>query len=190
MKKNVVLESERLTLRQWKESDIPVFVELNSDSEVMRYFPETRSEQQSREMVSIVSAGIDSVGWGFWAAELKESHEFIGFVGLNSVPATLPFSPCIEVGWRLHKQYWGRGYATEGGNISLAYAFEQLELEEVVSFTTESNYQSRRVMERLAMENSGQNFKYPHLPAEHPLSEHVLYRISKSQWLQQQRRCH
>ncbi len=182
MKKRKTLESDRIILRQWKDSDIPVFAELNADSEVMRYFPETRTEQQTRDMVSVVSAGINKTGWGFWAAELKKSGEFIGFVGLNAAPADLPFSPCVEVGWRLHRKYWGNGYATEAGKISLAYAFEQLELNEVVSFTTQSNVKSRRVMERLGMKNTGRNFKYPDVPADHPLSEHVLYSISNTQW--------
>jgi len=176
------LESERVLLRQWVKSDISSFIALNSDPHVTRYFPRTFSEQESKGFVAVMSSMIDEHGWGFWAAELKSSKEFIGFVGLNSPRPIMPFSPCIEVGWRLLKQHWGNGYATEAGKLSLAYAFDHLEVNEVVSFTTESNFKSRKVMERLGMENTGNNFKYPDLPIEHPLSEHVLYKISRAQW--------
>ena len=176
------LESERVRLRQWVESDVSGFIRLNSDPDVMQYFPKTLTEKESEEFVSVMSSIIDKQGWGFWAAELKPSQEFIGFVGLNSPRTIFPFSPCVEVGWRLHKEYWGNGYATEAGRISLAYAFDILKIDEVVSFTTESNSKSRKVMERLGMENTNENFKYPDLPNEHSLSEHVLYRITEAQW--------
>jgi RimJ/RimL family protein N-acetyltransferase len=182
MEASLDLESERVLLRQWVESDVPSFVQLNSDPKVMQYFPQALTEQESRGFVSVMSSVIDENGWGFWAAELKSSGDFIGFVGLNIPRTILPFSPCVEVGWRLHKEYWGNGYATEGGRVSLAYAFECMKIDEVVSFTTKSNYKSRKVMERLGMENTGENFKYPDIPNEHPLSEHVLYKISKAQW--------
>ena len=176
------LESERLLLRQWTESDIPGFIRLNSDPEIMRYFPRTLTSAESTEFISIMSSIIAEKGWGFWAVESKFTNEFIGFVGLNSPRTILPFSPCVEVGWRLHKECWGRGYATEAGKVSLAYAFSQLALDEVVSFTTKSNAKSRQVMERLGMSNTGKNFRYPDLPTDHPLSEHVLYKITKKQW--------
>ena len=176
------LESDRLLLRQWTESDVSSFVKLNSDPQVMQYFPKILTEKESAEFISIMSAIIQEKGWGFWVLELKSANKFIGFVGLNTPRTILPFSPCVEVGWRLHKEYWGNGYATEAGKLSLAYVFNRLALEEVVSFTTKSNAKSRKVMERLGMTNTGNNFRYPDLPSEHPLSEHVLYKITKKEW--------
>lgn len=176
------LETARLVLRQWKKSDFPDFALLNSDPEVMEYFPNTLSKSESDSMAERCKSLISERGWGFWVAELKENSRFLGFVGLHQPKDTLPFSPCVEIGWRLSKQYWGKGYATEAANRSLLYAFEDLQFDEVVSFTPDSNSRSRAVMERLGMVNSGQNFKHPDIPKNHPLSLHVLYKITNTEW--------
>ena len=178
------LETDRLMLRQWIETDFEGFCEMNADPEVMRYFPSTLNESECNDFISKMSSLIRERGWGFWAVEIKANKEVIGFVGLNSPRTQLPFSPCVEVGWRLHKKYWGFGYATEAGKKSLEYGFSQLDLNEIVAFTTETNANSRKVMERLGMRNTGENFHFPDLPPEHPLSEHVLYKITKSDWLE------
>ena len=176
------LETDRLILRQWCDRDFNGFCEMNADPEVMRYFPKTLTESECREFMSKMSSLIREQGWGFWAVEIKASKEVIGFVGLNSPRTKLPFTPCVEVGWRLHKRYWGYGYATEAGKKSLEYGFTHLNLEEIVAFTTESNINSRKVMDRLGMKNTGENFRFPELPLNHPLSEHVLYKVTKSEW--------
>ncbi|MDQ2075900.1 GNAT family N-acetyltransferase [Marinimicrobium sp. ABcell2] len=175
------LETDRLCLRQWRDDDLRVFAELNSDPVVMEYFPKCLERAESDSLADTCKQLITDRGWSFWAASLKESGAFIGFVGLHD-PAYLPFSPCVEVGWRLHKNYWGQGYATEAANASLRFAFEELHLDEVVSFTTVRNQRSRSVMERLGMTNTGNNFNHPKIEPDHPLSEHVLYKITKSDW--------
>ena len=177
-----MLTTERLALRQWQTSDLPVFAELNADPEVMEYFPKCLTKKESDALADRCQNYIASRGWSFWAVEEKSSEVFIGFVGLHN-PPDMPFSPCIEIGWRLHKKFWGKGYATEAAHESLAYAFETLNTDEVVSFTTLSNQRSRAVMERLGFQNSGQNFFHPSIDRNHPLSEHVLYRLKKSEWL-------
>ena len=176
------LETDRLILRQWSESDFLTFFEMNSDPEVMRYFPNTLTESECHDFMSKMSSLIEEQGWGFWAAETKANKELIGFVGLNSPQTQLPFSPCVEIGWRLHKKYWGFGYATEAGKKSLEFGFAHLNLNEIVAFTTETNLNSRNVMARLGMKNTHENFSFPDLPVEHPLSEHVLYKVTKSEW--------
>ncbi len=176
------LETERLLLRQWREQDLPVFASLNSDPEVMEYFPNLLSREESDAMAQKCKALISERGWGFWAVELKNSGEFIGFVGLHKPKLTLPFSPCVEIGWRLLKKHWGNGYATEAAGESLRYAFETICLNEVVSFTTISNIRSRSVMNRLGLGNTSQNFQHPDMQEKHPLSEHVLYKLTKSDW--------
>ena len=184
MRKIVSLETDRLILRQWCESDFVGFCEMNSDPEVMRYFPSTLTESECRDFMSKMSSLIEHHGWGFWAVEIKACKEFIGFVGLNSPRTQLPFSPCVEIGWRLHKKHWGFGYATEAGKKSLEYGFSSLNLNEIVAFTTETNINSRKVMDRLGMKNTGENFAFPDLPPEHPLSKHVLYKITVSEWME------
>ena len=177
------LETNRLVLRQWKATDLAVFAELNADPEVMAYFPNTLSQDQSDAVAHKCKSFIAKKGWGFWAVELKSTKEFIGFVGLYEPDDDLPCSPCVEIGWRLLKQHWGNGYATEAANTSLDYAFNTLNLDQVVSFTAVSNKPSRAVMERIGMQNSQQNFMHPALAKSHPLAEHVFYALRRSNWL-------
>lgn len=176
-------ETERLKLRQWRFSDFASFAELNADPRVMQFFPETLARQSSDKMAKRCHQLINENGWGFWAVELKSSQEFIGFVGLNRPQVELPFSPCVEVGWRLHYRFWHKGYATEAGRAAINMAFEKLLLERVVSFTARINSPSRRVMERLGMQNTNQNFKHPAVPQGHDLEEHVLYEMTRKNWL-------
>ncbi|MCK5662672.1 MAG: GNAT family N-acetyltransferase, partial [Thiotrichaceae bacterium] len=114
--------------------------------------------------------------------ELKADHQFIGFVGLNNPQDNLPFNPCVEIGWRIAKQFWGQGLATEAANAALEFAFKNLKLDEVVSFTSMHNQRSKAVMERLNMTDAKQNFDHPALPVGHYLRQHVLYKISREQW--------
>ena len=175
------LETKRIKLRQWQEQDLPVFATLNADPQVMEYFPEPLSQEQSNKLARRCESLITQNGWGFWAVELKQSKEFIGFLGLHKPQSNLPFSPCVEIGWRLLKDHWGNGYATEASGVALRFAFNELALDEVVSYTTVSNTRSRAVMERLGFYDTKQNFAHPDLPKEHHLAEHVLYKINHFQ---------
>ena len=176
------LETSRLMLRQWQASDKSRFADMNADVEVMRYFPSTLNKMDSDAFVDRVTALIAERGWGLWAVELKNTEEFIGFIGLHTLRPDYPFAPGVEIGWRLAKSYWGRGYATEGAKVSLQFAFEQLRLPEIFSFTTLGNTRSQAVMQRLGMVNTQQNFAHPKIPPSHPLAEHVLYKITAAQW--------
>lgn len=132
-------------------------------------------------MISKIEERISQQGFGLWAAELKATKGFIGFIGLSVLGYPLPFSPCVEVGWRLAFDYWGNGYAQEGARAALAFGFDKLGLEEIVSFTSESNLRSRHVMERIGMTYDAQgDFDHPKLPEHHPLKRHVLYRKVRS----------
>ncbi|CAQ83347.1 MULTISPECIES: GNAT family N-acetyltransferase [Photorhabdus] len=176
----VILETNRLIMRKWKEEDRVPFFLLNSHAEVMEYFPATLTVEQSNAMVDKIIQKFEQQGdWGLWAVELKETGDFIGFVGLNIPVAELPFSPCVEIGWRLDKPFWGKGYASEAAYQALDFAFTRLKLEEVVAFTTVSNLRSQKVMEKLGMVKDENTFLHPLLPNGHPLREHVLYRISQ-----------
>ena len=176
------LETERLRLRQWQDSDYPVFADINADPEVMKYYPKTLTPAESDEMANKIKSLISQRGWGFWALEQKQDKKFIGFVGLHEPTYELPVSPCIEVGWRLSKAHWGKGLATEAGRAALKFAFETLRLSRVYSFASVQNQKSRSVMERLKMSNTHKNFEHPIIPTGNPLREHVLYKLTKQQW--------
>ncbi len=177
------LESSRLRLRQWRESDLAPFAKMNADPEVMRYFPSCLSEEQSNELVERFTRDIDETGWGFWAAELLESADFIGFIGINYNAQGLPFAPCVEVGWRLAVHHWGYGFATEGARLALGYAFTEAQLDDVVSMTPVANLASRRVMKKLRMIEQDKTFMHPKLERSSPLAEHVLCRMRRDEWI-------
>ena len=176
------LHTHRLLLRQWKSQDFPCFAEICADPCVMEFFPKLLTEAESFKMAQKITRLIEERSWGFWAVEVKEIKKFIGFVGLHQPAYDLPFGPCVEIGWRLSSSHWGKGYATEAARESLRFAFEELDSNEVYSFTSVLNRKSWRVMQRLNMKNMNQNFAHPHLPKAHPLSEHVLYKITKKAW--------
>ncbi|TXD98443.1 GNAT family N-acetyltransferase [Psychrobacter frigidicola] len=180
------LETQRLYLRQWQPSDFATFAAMNADPEIMRYFPKLLSAAVSDVIANKCQQLIKDNGWGFWAlslkSDLKKADNFIGFVGLNATHADLPFAPSVEIGWRLHKDYWGQGYATEAAQASLKFAFEELHLTEVVAFTAVINRPSQKVMLRIGMTNTQDNFYHPMLETNHVLAKHVLYKITQEQW--------
>jgi RimJ/RimL family protein N-acetyltransferase len=175
-------ESDRLLLRQWRKQDREPFARLNADSEVMEFFPSTLSHLESDAFAERIEQSIASRGWGLWAAELKESGEFIGFVGLEQPTPAIPYSPCVEVGWRLARPFWGKGYATEAARMALRAAFELVDLPEVFSFTSVLNLRSRAVMARLGMVAEPDTFEHPNVPEDHRLREHFAFRITKTEW--------
>ncbi len=179
-------ETKRLKLRQWQEADFAPFAAMNADAAVMEYYPSTLTRKQSDAMAEKVRDLIAERGWGLWAVETKAERAFIGYVGLHvpgyDVPNTT--SPCVEIGWRLAKQYWHRGYATEAARAALDLAFGELGLDKVYSFTALINKRSEAVMQRLGMENAGQNFGHPNVPEGHALHEHCLYMVTKEAWVE------
>ncbi|WP_444926427.1 GNAT family N-acetyltransferase [Microbulbifer sp. TRSA002] len=174
--------TERLQLRQWREEDKPVFAEMNADPRVMEFFPSLLTRQQSDAGVDRSIAHIEKYGWGFWALELRDTNEFLGFVGMKNVTEDLPFTPAVEIGWRLAFPHWGKGYASEAAQASLDVAFNTLNLSEVVSFTALQNLRSQRVMERLGMRRDSLVFEHPLVPSESHLQRHCLYRLSADDW--------
>ena len=178
------IETERLYLRQWQARDLPVFAEMNADLDVMKYFPKPLSPKLSDAIANKCSQLITDKGWGFWAVILKETNKFIGMVGLNEAHVDMPFAPAVEMAWRLHKDYWGQGYATEAARASLTFAFEVLKIEEVVAFTAVINKHSQLIMQRIRMSDTQENFYHPMLDSSHPLAEHVLYKMTQQQWRQ------
>lgn len=180
------IETDRLYLRQWQASDFAIFAKINADSEVMQYFPKVLSTTTSNTIAKKCQQLIEDKGWGLWAVSLKngigKGDDFIGMVGLNEVHADMSFAPAVEIAWRLHKDYWGHGYATEAARAALDFAFTELALDDVVSFTAVINKRSQLIMQRIGMTNMQDNFYHPMLDAKHRLAEHVLYKITRQQW--------
>jgi RimJ/RimL family protein N-acetyltransferase len=174
------LRTARLLLRQWRDSDLEPFAALNADPEVMRHFPSVLTRAESDALALGARALISSRGWGLWAVEVVESAPFIGFLGLAQPRFDAHFTPAVEIGWRLAREHWGSGYATEGARAVVATAFDELGLDELVSFTTVANAASRRVMERLEMTHDpADDFEHPLLAPGHPQRPHVLYRLRR-----------
>jgi len=175
------LETPRLILRPWREEDLEPFAAMNRDPEVMRYFPSTSDLEASRALIERARASFTALGFGPWAVERPGIDPFIGFIGLSVPRFQAHFTPCVEIGWRLARRHWGLGLATEGARAVLDHALGPLGLREVVSFTTETNLPSRRVMDKLGMTHDpADDFRHPKLPPEHPMSPHVLYRTRRN----------
>ena len=173
-----VLEGERVVLRPWRASDREPFARLNADPRVMEHFPALQTREESDASVARFEAHLERHGFCLWALEVKGVAPFIGMVGLNVPRFEAHFTPCVEIGWRLAAEHWGRGYAVEGARVALSVAFGELGLEEVVAFTAPRNVRSRRVMEKLGMtHDAGGDFDHPGVPEGHPLRRHVLYRL-------------
>jgi RimJ/RimL family protein N-acetyltransferase len=150
----------------------------------MEYFLKTLSRAESDGFVDRIEDVFEKHGFGLWAVEVADAAQFIGFVGLNVPNFAAPFMPAVEVGWRLDRAFWGKGYATEGAQAALTFGFETVGLHEIVSFTAPANARSRRVMERLGMtHNPADDFDHPRMPEGHKLRRHVLYRLSRNDWL-------
>jgi RimJ/RimL family protein N-acetyltransferase len=166
---------EQVILRQWRDADLEPYAAMNADPEVMRYFPARPTLDQTRASMLRQREFIAARGWGLWAVEVE--GEFAGFTGLSVPSFHAAFTPCVEVGWRFRRAYWGRGIAHRAARQALDYGFRVLKLPEVVSFTAEVNLRSRRLMERLELiRDPREDFDHPAIPEGHELRRHVLYR--------------
>lgn len=170
--------TERLILRAWEEKDFLPFARLNQDPRVMEYFPNTLTMAETQQFIAKISTNMQQNGFGLYACALHDTDELIGFVGLSIPSFDTAFTPCVEIGWRLAFEHWGKGYATEAAQAVIQQAFEVYKLKEIVAFTAKQNMRSRKLMEKLSMwHNAAEDFHHPKLPLDHPLSLHVLYRL-------------
>jgi len=178
----ISIQTPRLILRQWQDSDTAPFIQMCADDDVMRYFYKKLSADEAIAFMNRLRDAIETRDWGLYAAELKATGEFIGFIGLHIHPPEFEMADAPEIGWRLLPQYWYQGYATEGAKAVLKHAFRNLRLDKVISFTASANQPSERVMQRIGMEKVSE-FSHPLVPLEHPLNQHVLYEIRRSDYL-------
>ena len=177
------LRTERLLLRRWRESDRTLFAGMNADPEVMRHFTAPLSREESDSLVDRIEDAFDIWGFGLWAIEVPGVAGFIGFTGLWPVGFEAHFTPAVEIGWRLNKESWRNGYATEAAAAALDFGLGPAGLDEVVSFTIPANVRSIAVMERIGMSHDpADDFDHPNIPGGSSLSRHVLYRMSAERW--------
>ena len=176
-----IFESSRLGFRMWEESDKDLLYNMNANKEVMRYFPKTLDYKETDSFLDRIQGHFKQNGYGLWAVEIKDTKEFIGFIGLLIATFEAEFTPCVEIGWRLDNKYWNKGYATEGAKACLEYGFNKLNLNTICSFTAEINKPSENVMKRIGLKKIGE-FKHPKVEENSPLKPHVLYKIEKTQY--------
>lgn len=177
------LDTVRLKLRHWSPADLTPFAAMNADPQVMQFMPATLSREASDAAAAAAQAHIDREGFGLWAVEVRGGPAFAGYVGLKVPSFEAPFTPCVEIGWRLARAAWGCGYATEAARACLEHAFGVLALPEVLAFTVPANVRSRAVMQRLGMVlDPAGAFEHPRLAQGHALRHHLLYRLARPAW--------
>ena len=177
------LRTRRLILRGWRESDLAPFAALNADPRVMEHFAAALPRAESDALARRIENHFARHGFGLWAVEVPGVVDFAGFIGLSIPLFDAQFTPCVEIGWRMAYEHWRLGYTTEGAREVMRLAFDELQLEEVVSFTVAANRRSRSVMKRIGMSRDlAGDFDHPSMPAGHPLRGHVLYRLSRGDW--------
>ncbi len=179
-----ILETERLILRTFEETDLDPMTAINQDPRVMEYLLGPVDRAGTQALIDKINQHDLDYGYTLYAVELKSTGEFIGFVGLLTPNFDAHFMPNTEIGWRLSSKHWGNGYAPEAATAVLKYAFKVLELPEVVSFTVVNNQKSRRVMEKIGLQyNESDDFNHPKVPPDSPLYRHVLYRLSREDYI-------
>ena len=172
-----MIVTDRLVLRRWADADRPAFAAINGDSRVHDWLGGPISTEASDALIDRINAGIDLQGFGLWAAERRADGRLAGMIGLSRVAAgDLPVGPCVEIGWRLHPDVWGRGLASEGARAALDWGFGPGALTEILAFTAETNLASQAVMRRIGMApDPARDFDHPRLAPGHPLRRHVVW---------------
>lgn len=179
-----ILETDRLILRTWVDEDLESMLAINQDPKVMEYFPSLQDLEMTKNFIDKVNVHFENHGYSLYATVRKDTGEFIGFIGLFTPEFESHFTPAIEIGWRLSSNHWGQGFATEGAKAVLDYAFRELKIPEIVSFTAASNAKSIRVMQKIGLKhNEADDFYHPKLDDTSLLKRHVLYRLTRTQYL-------
>lgn len=173
-----LITTERLGLRHWKEDDFPPFAAMNKDEDVMRYYPSILSDEETVAMMERINGHFQTHGFGLFAVEKRDTKEFIGYTGFMIPRFQSFFTPCVEIGWRIKKEEWNKGFATEAATACLHYGFETLGFDKIYSFTSVVNQPSERVMQKTGMKKEGE-FGHPNLSTDSPLCRHVLYKIER-----------
>lgn len=175
----ILLSTERLILRTWETKDVEECIEMNQDADVMKYFPTILTKEQTIQFYDRVQKHFLDNGFGLYVVENKKTKAFMGYTGFMIANFEASFTPCVEIGWRFKKQYWGNGFATEAAKACVQYGFSKLGFDKIYSFTATSNIKSENVMKRIGMVKTG-TFSHPKIDKDHILNEHVIYKLDKN----------
>ncbi|WP_338812964.1 GNAT family N-acetyltransferase [Bernardetia sp. Wsw4-3y2] len=178
MNNKYIFKSQRLGFRNWKDSDTENLFALNSDKDIMEFFPYLPSLEQTKDFIERMTTQFENNGFCYFAVDELETEEFIGFIGIAEQTFEADFTPCVDIGWRLDKKYWNKGYASEGAKRCLEFAFNDIKLESIKAVAPKINLKSRKVMEKIGMKYA-KDFKHPALKDDKRLENCVLYEINK-----------
>jgi ribosomal-protein-alanine N-acetyltransferase len=170
-----IMQTKRLGLRRWEDSDLTQLADMNADKKVMQHFPNVMSTSETRSMLERIRRHHNEYGYGLYATEIIDTGEFIGFIGFSHPRFKADFTPCVEIGWRLQSAYWNKGYCTEGAMACLDYYKHTLKKTEIYSWTSVLNKPSERIMQKIGMEKIGE-FLHPLLDRNSHLAQHVIYK--------------
>ncbi|GAA4296758.1 GNAT family N-acetyltransferase [Aestuariibaculum suncheonense] len=176
-----IFTSRRLGFRNWMTSDLNEFAKMNADKEVMKHFPKTLTTNETSAFIERLQNHFITHGFNYFAVEILETGEFIGFIGLANKIFESNFTPAVDIGWRLKKSAWGRGYATEGAKRCLKFAFDDLDLDRIIATCTKQNVNSEQVMKKIGMKKIAE-FKHPELKAYPEYEVCLCYEVAKSEW--------
>lgn len=167
----------RLRLRNWQMEDLPHWIAMNSDSITLKYFARTDTKEESQASFERIKIDLELHDFGLWAAQEKQSGRFMGFIGLSRKTLEgISFTPCIEIGWRLDREFWGRGYATEGALEVLKFGKESLKFDQIFSYTSRINTPSINVMKKIGLRARPElDFDHPKIQAGQRLRSHVVF---------------
>ncbi|NML21615.1 GNAT family N-acetyltransferase [Pseudoflavitalea sp. G-6-1-2] len=181
MSSSYLFQSSRLGFRRWKSEDLPQLAALNADPAVMEFFPRPYNYEETEAAIARYDTSFEQNGFCFYAVDRLDTGEFIGFIGFSLARFEADFTPCVEIGWRIMRSQWGYGFATEGAARCLQFAFEELQLKVVYSFTAWNNVKSENVMKKIGMRKTAE-FLHPALPVGHELQLHLLYLIEAGEF--------
>lgn len=173
-----IISTERLGLRRWIDSDADPLIGLNRNPDVMEFFPKPLTPEETRNMIKRIALSFEQHGYGLFAVEKRSTQEFLGFTGFARPTFETYFTPCVEIGWRLKKEAWGNGYATEAALACLDYGFQTLHFDRILSFTSVLNTRSEKLMQRIGLTKIGQ-FDHPNIDPAHALCRHVVYGLER-----------
>lgn len=177
-----IFTSKNLGFRNWKSSDLDNLFKLNSNADVMQFFPKTSTKNQCKDFIERMQLQFEKSQFCYFATEKIDTKEFIGFIGLSEQTYDVDFNPSIDIGWRLLPEFWGNGYATEGAKQCLIYGFKNLNLEEIVSVAPTVNLPSIAVMKKIGLKKI-KSFNHPLLKEYSELENCVLHKVNKSDFL-------
>jgi len=177
-----LFETERLAFRNWTTNDFHGMHKVSSDPEVMKYFPSIKTEEETKTFIKTMRSQFEEHGYCYFPTILKSSNEVIGFIGLAYQTFEAPFNPATDIGWRLAKKHWGNGYATEGAKACLQYAFNTLDIQNIVSIASIVNEPSINVMKKIGMKHE-YDFEHSLLHAHPDIKMCSLYSIKNTKKL-------